>query len=90
MKGYELNPDKEYVQKIIEGIYRKDGHCPCRLNVIEGIYRKDGHCPCRLNVDDTTLCPCDEFVQKQVCKCNLFVKRQSEETYKNSSTPKKD
>ena len=33
MKGYELNPDKEYVQKIIEGIYRKDGHCPCRLNV---------------------------------------------------------
>lgn len=73
MKGYELNPDKEYVQKIIVGIYRKDGHCPCRLNV-----------------DDTTLCPCDEFVQKQVCKCNLFVKRQSEETYKNSSTPKKD
>lgn len=60
MKGYELNPDKEYVQKILEGIYRKDGHCPCRLNA-----------------DDTTLCPCDEFVEKQICKCNLFVKKQN-------------
>ena len=59
MKGYELNPDKEYVKKILEGIYRKDGHCPCRLNS-----------------DDTTLCPCDEFVEKQICKCNLFVKKQ--------------
>ena len=59
MKGYILNPDKEYVNKIMEGIYRKNGHCPCRLNV-----------------DDTTLCPCDEFVEKGVCKCNLFVLKQ--------------
>ena len=59
MKGYELNPDKEYVKKIMEGIYRKDGHCTCRVNV-----------------DDTTLCPCDEFIEKQICKCNLFVKKQ--------------
>ena len=57
MKGYRLNPDKEYVEKIIEGIRRKDGHCPCRVVS-----------------DDTTLCPCDEFVEKQICKCNLFVK----------------
>ena len=62
MKGYILNPDKEYVNKIMEGIYRKNGHWPCRLNV-----------------DDTTLCPCDEFVQKQICKCNLFVKNNNEE-----------
>ena len=33
MKGYILNPDKKYVEKIIEGIYRKDGHCPCRINI---------------------------------------------------------
>ena len=31
MKGYIINPDKEYTQKIIEGIYKKDGHCPCRV-----------------------------------------------------------
>lgn len=57
MKGYILNPDKEYVQKILQGIYRKDGHCPCRLEK-----------------NETTLCPCDEFVKKQICKCNLYVK----------------
>ena len=57
MKGYRLNPDKEYVEKIMEGIRRKDGHCPCRVKV-----------------DETTLCPCDEFVGEGICKCNLFVK----------------
>lgn len=56
MKGYRLNPDKSYIDKIIEGIYKKEGHCPCRVKV-----------------DDTTLCPCDEFVQSRVCKCKLFI-----------------
>ena len=59
MKDYKLNPDKEYVLKIIEGIYRKQGHCPCRVKA-----------------DETTLCPCDEFVQKGICKCNLFVPKE--------------
>lgn len=59
MRGYRLNPDKEYVEKIMEGIRRKDGHCPCRVKI-----------------DETTLCPCDEFVGEGVCKCNLFVKEQ--------------
>ena len=57
MKGYHFNPDREYVEKILEGIRRKEGHCPCRVNM-----------------DETTLCPCDEFVQEGICKCNLFVK----------------
>lgn len=56
MKGYRLNSDKIYVSKIIDGIERKNGHCPCRLNQ-----------------DDTTLCPCDEFISKGICKCNLFL-----------------
>ena len=57
IKGYILNPDKEYVNKILEGIYRKNGHCPCRVVS-----------------DETTLCPCDDFIQKGICKCNLYVK----------------
>ncbi len=57
MKGFKLNSDAEHVAKIIAGIVKKDGHCPCRLNK-----------------DETTLCPCDEFVNDQICKCNLFVK----------------
>ncbi len=57
MKGFKLNIDAEHVAKIMQGIAKKDGHCPCRLNK-----------------DDTTLCPCDEFVNDGICKCNLFVK----------------
>ena len=56
MKGYRINPDKEYTKKIIEGIYKKDGHCPCRVYA-----------------DETTLCPCDQFINEGICKCNLFV-----------------
>jgi len=56
MKNYRINDNKDYVYKIIEGIIKKDGHCPCRLNK-----------------DDTTLCPCDEFIKDNICKCNLFV-----------------
>lgn len=56
MKGYRLNKDIEYVKKIMQGIERKNGHCPCRLKE-----------------DDTTLCPCDEFIKEGICKCKLFV-----------------
>lgn len=56
MKGYKLNENKEFVSKIVEGILRKDGHCPCRITV-----------------DDSTLCPCDDFVKNGNCKCKLFI-----------------
>ncbi len=56
MKGYILNTDKEYVNKIIEGIYKKNGHCPCRVVM-----------------DETTLCPCDDFTKNGICKCNLYI-----------------
>ena len=56
MKNYRLNLDKKYVSKIIEGIYKKDGHCPCKVKV-----------------DETTLCPCDEFIKTGDCKCKLYI-----------------
>lgn len=56
MKGFKLNTNRKYVDGIINGILKKDGHCPCRIND-----------------DDTTLCPCDEFVEKGICKCRLFL-----------------
>lgn len=42
--------------------------------ILEGALKKDGHCPCRVLKDDSTLCPCDEFIKNGICKCNLFVK----------------
>ena len=56
MKNYRINPDKKYVSTIIEGLEKKNGHCPCRVNV-----------------DDTTLCPCDEFISDGICKCKLNI-----------------
>lgn len=56
MKGFRLNNDKKYVDTIITGILKKDGHCPCRLDD-----------------NDTTLCPCDEFINEGICKCKLFI-----------------
>jgi ferredoxin-thioredoxin reductase catalytic subunit len=59
MKGFIINPDKEYVEKIMEGIYKKNGHCPCRVTQ-----------------DETTLCPCDEFINDKICRCKLYVKKE--------------
>ncbi len=56
MKGFQLNPNHEYTSKIIEGIYRKSGHCPCKVKM-----------------DDSTLCPCDDFIKKKECTCKLYV-----------------
>lgn len=61
MKGYILNTDKEYVNKILNGIYKKNGHCPCRVVM-----------------DDTTLCPCDDFVKNGICKCNLYIPKKED------------
>lgn len=58
MQGYMLNPDTDYVKVIIQGIKKRNGHCPCRIMA-----------------DDTTLCPCDEFVKTGKCKCRLFIKK---------------
>ena len=57
-----MNPDREYANKIIEGIYKKDGHCPCKVKA-----------------DETTLCPCDDFINTKFCTCRLFVKEEKED-----------
>ena len=65
MEGYTLNPNKEYVDIIINGILKRDGHCPCRKTQ-----------------DNTTLCPCNEFIETGGCKCKLFIKKEESEKIK--------
>ncbi|MBQ9012585.1 MAG: hypothetical protein IJ094_03325 [Bacilli bacterium] len=54
MKGFRLNKNKNYVLKIIDGIEKKEGHCPCRLTVDYTTlcpcdeFIKDGLCKCKL------------------------------------------
>ena len=54
MKGFRLNPDKEYVEKIISGTLKKEGHCPCQLKADETTlcpcdkFIAEGKCCCKL------------------------------------------
>lgn len=41
MKGWKLNSDLDYAKKILDGIARKGGHCPCRVGKDE-----TSICPC--------------------------------------------
>lgn len=56
MKGYRLNPDKEYVDKIISGTLRKEGHCPCQIKEDETTY-----CPCDKFIAEGKCC-CKLFI----------------------------
>ncbi len=74
MKGFRINPDKKYVNIIMEGLEKKNGHCPCRVNV-----------------DDTTLCPCDEFISEGICKCKLYIPiDEANKMIKDSENQKKE
>lgn len=68
MKGYRLNPNADYVAGIIKGLQRRNGHCPCRVNM-----------------DETTLCPCDEFVDQGTCNCDLFIAIESLDSFEEQA-----
>lgn len=57
MKGYKLNADSAHVQKIIEGLHKKNGHCPCRLQEIP-----ENQCPCDQFVNEG-ICKCKLFIK---------------------------
>lgn len=56
MKGYRINPDKNFVLKIIEGTERKNGHCPCKIKEIE-----ENLCPCDEFIS-SGVCKCKLFI----------------------------
>lgn len=72
---FMLNPDKEHVDTIIEGVHKNEEKfglklCPCRLR--DGTRENDLEliCPCNFKTHDTWK---DE--KKGYCWCGLFVKR---------------
>lgn len=44
------------------------------IKLIELIDKCNGHCPCAIQKDDTTLCPCDEFIKNKKCICGMYTK----------------
>ncbi len=71
---FTLNPDKEFVDKIIDGILENENKygfklCPCRLR--DGTKERDLEliCPCNFKVQET-------WVKQGRCWCGLFIKRE--------------
>lgn len=57
MKGCRINPDKEYVDKIINGVFAKGGYCPCKIQKTE-----ENLCPCNEFLE-TQECHCKLWVK---------------------------
>lgn len=70
---YELNPDEDHLNKVLEGIYTNEKDtglkfCPCQLR--SGDLQKDLKllCPCNFEVQET-------YKGQERCWCGLFTKR---------------
>lgn len=54
--NYIINPDDKVVQLLVEGIRKKNGHCPCEI-----LQTPDTLCPC-LKMRTEGICRCGLFV----------------------------
>jgi ferredoxin-thioredoxin reductase catalytic subunit len=59
MKGYRINKDKKHVDLIIEGLLKKDGYCPCKVEKIP-----ENLCPCDEFIT-TGVCHCGLWVKEE-------------------------
>jgi len=64
-QGFKLNPDKEVVDRILEGLLNNEKnegyrYCPCKE------HKKENICPCKAHKN--------EIEEMGHCTCGLFVK----------------
>lgn len=64
----KLNPDKEVVRAIKEGLKKKGGYCPCRLEITE-----DNKCMCKEFRDQIADPEFEGF-----CHCLLYYKEKDD------------
>ena len=58
-KNVYTNPDVSYVQGIINGLIKKGGYCPCRVQKNE-----DTLCPCK-SIREEQKCCCKLYLIKE-------------------------
>lgn len=61
MQGFRINPDKKYVNTIINKLIENDGMCPCQLEKSENTL-----CPCKKFLEEKHCC-CKLYVEKAKC-----------------------
>ena len=59
MKGYRINPDKEHVDLITNGLLKGNGHCPCKLQKTD-----ENLCPCDEFIT-TGECHCKLWIKEE-------------------------
>lgn len=59
MEGYKINPNASHAKGIIEGLLKKDGYCPCKVEKTE-----ENLCPCNEFLE-TGNCHCRLWVKKE-------------------------
>lgn len=52
----KINPDKNIVKTVRDGIKNKNGHCPCVIEVSE-----DTKCPCK-KMREEHVCCCELYI----------------------------
>lgn len=57
--GFILNPNEKVVNRILKGLERNGGRCPCH-NKYSGT--------------DDDICPCKAYREEDNCCCTLYVK----------------
>ena len=59
MKGYKINDNEEHVNVIIEGLKRKNGHCPCKIQETP-----ENLCPCDEFIN-SGVCKCKLYIPEE-------------------------
>lgn len=65
MNSYKmkLNPDKEHVKTIREGLKANNGYCPCTVK------SEDSKCPCK-DFRENKNCHCNLYIQEAASTLN--------------------
>ena len=57
-KGFDFNKDDNRITYVINKLIENQGHCPTKIT------NRNGH----------DQCPCSDYLQNNICHCNLYVK----------------
>ncbi len=61
--GKEINPNKNWVKQVLEGLKKNGGFCPC---IVNSLGKEEYRCPCKNFLEEVPI--------GGYCHCELFKK----------------